>query len=96
MSRDVPPERLYSQFLCCKYFWKWYDSEKNPPTSVSQPGELIIRVHLPTTPFLPEDYRLDSRGAGEQGSRVEKFALVILQREGVIARISNSVFQIIL
>ncbi|QSJ15593.1 hypothetical protein JYQ62_27780 [Nostoc sp. UHCC 0702] len=22
-----------------------------------------------TTPFLPEDYRLDSRGAGEQGSR---------------------------
>ncbi|QSJ18726.1 hypothetical protein JYQ62_08185 [Nostoc sp. UHCC 0702] len=34
------------------------------------------------TPFPPQDYRLNSRGAGEQGSRGEKFASVILQREG--------------
>ncbi|QSJ18970.1 hypothetical protein JYQ62_09625 [Nostoc sp. UHCC 0702] len=34
------------------------------------------------TSFSPEDYCLDSRGAGEQRSRGEKFVSVILQREG--------------
>ncbi|QSJ17320.1 hypothetical protein JYQ62_37840 [Nostoc sp. UHCC 0702] len=41
------------------------------------------------TPFPPQDYRLDSRGAGEQGSRGEKFASVILQREGSKKQVQN-------